>query len=394
MKKLLAILFLANVSFSQLLVGVDDSAVPIYWINTSNGIATPLPVGTQVWGLAYDGDINLVYWNQGAILYRSPFTIPLVPDSLGEMVLTGTSTTQSMVALAYHGGKLYGTKNIANEGIYEINPATAEVTLVLDYADPDYDFGGLDFDPVTGKLYATNDDTTPHGSGIFEINLTTQAITKVADYPAGQSDIDGFAAYNGIGYLIVDEPGDFFVYDLVSGSQVSTLPSPFTTSEVFSGGTFIPDDDRDFAPNNFDGCPIDGSKVAPGVCGCGQVEDLTDSNLNLIPDCKVGEELKFTAGNMRAQLRKVKKLPDTATSNQRRKVRKARSAVKKYLAEIETRIANDGTKVSVTNSSIFALGLELSEKVKKGIKVNKARFRKNKKAAISNIDSFIGSITN
>lgn len=392
MKQLLSILFLVNISFSQLLVGVDDSAVPVYWVNTSNGIATPLPVGTQVWGLAYDVDINLVYWNQGTILYRSPFTVPFVPETVGTMVLAGTMTSQSLVGLAYHGGKLYGTKNISNEGIYEVNPANAEVTLVLDYADADYDFGGLDFDPVTGKLYGTNDDATPHGSGVFEINLSTQAITKVADYPVGETDIDGFAAHNGIGYLIVDQAGNFFVYDLVNGSQVSTLPSPFTTSEVFSGGTFVPDDDRDFAPNNFDGCPIDGAKVHPGVCGCGQIEDLTDSNLNLIPDCKVGEELKYTAGNMRTKIRKVKKLPDTATPKQRRRVRNARSAVKKLLAEIEARIANDGTKVSVNNSSIFTLGFELSEKVKKGIKVNKARFRKNKKAAISNIDSFVGSI--
>ena len=45
----------------------------------------------------------------------------------------------------------------------------------------------------------------------------------------------------------------------------------------------LADSDRDGTPDDYDGCPSDPLKTAPGVCGCGVAE--TDSDLDGIADC-------------------------------------------------------------------------------------------------------------
>ncbi len=95
------------------------------------------------------------------------------------------------------------------------------------------DIGGLAVDTTTGDLYGTDD-----GSGsIVRIN-NDGTLTVVAAYPAGQTDIDGLAYGNGKLFLVIDEPGDIFVYDIASGLYETPLTNPWTTSEIFSGGAF------------------------------------------------------------------------------------------------------------------------------------------------------------
>ena len=49
--------------------------------------------------------------------------------------------------------------------------------------------------------------------------------------------------FNGRAYYVTDGPNtvqaNFYVYDIMSGTQVGTLPSPFTGSGTFSAATFI-----------------------------------------------------------------------------------------------------------------------------------------------------------
>ena len=52
-------------------------------------------------------------------------------------------------------------------------------------------------------------------------------------------DIDGLAADNGIAYYVTDQPGLFYIYDIASGNQVGTLPSPFTGSAIFSAAAYV-----------------------------------------------------------------------------------------------------------------------------------------------------------
>lgn len=220
-----------------LFVGVDDPAIYSYIGNPATNEWLQAFIGADVWGAAYDIVNNYVYFNDGANLYGWTVGNPSI-DTVGTVTDTlGANFT--LVGLAFYDGKLYACRNITNEAIYQINLSTLVATIYIDYADADFDFGGLAFDPNTGELYGTNDDTSPFGSGLFKINLDGTG-TLIAPYPAGESDIDGLAvSHNGIAYLVIDQPGNIYSYDLVSLAYGDTLASPWTTSEVFCGATWI-----------------------------------------------------------------------------------------------------------------------------------------------------------
>ncbi|MCA9278075.1 MAG: hypothetical protein H6815_04710 [Phycisphaeraceae bacterium] len=220
-----------------LVIGVDDTAYGIQLYQ--NGAWSALPgTNVQVWGLASD--------NTGETLYiaSSANTLYKWTEAVGlETVATFSyqGATVNFVSLAFHNGRLYGTRNITTEGVYEISPLTAEATLLWAYPTA-FDIGGIDFDEATGKLYGTNDATSAgSGSGLYEIDVNAQTMTKIADYPnivAGANDIDGLAIGNGKAYLVPDEPGSLGVFDLATMTYESPIANPWTTGEVFSGAAF------------------------------------------------------------------------------------------------------------------------------------------------------------
>jgi len=226
---------------AQLIVGTDDTANPtIYHVDVGTGLATPIYQGSLAvaWGMAYDSSTNTLYWNNGTTLYKSPYSMAgLNPVLVGTITYNGASS--SMVSLGWRNGKLLGTKNISTEAVYEIDPNTATSTLLYAYPAGDFDFGGIGVDETTTLLYGVNDDSTPQ-SGLFEIDTNAMTTTFKAPYPVGETDIDGLAAYNGIAYLVIDQPGVFYIYDIATGQQIGTLPSPWTGSEVFSAAAFVP----------------------------------------------------------------------------------------------------------------------------------------------------------
>ncbi|MEZ4767460.1 MAG: hypothetical protein R2844_03435 [Caldilineales bacterium] len=220
-----------------LFMGVDDSTVPAYLMDVTNSATVQAFVGTEVWGSAYDPVSDKVYFNDGSTLYEWPVggTVNLIGT-----IADPTGATQVMVGLAFYNGQLYGTKNIANEAIWAIDTTTGVATVFIDYVDADLDCGGFSADPNDGTFYCTNDDSTPYGAGLVIINPDA-SVTPVAAYPAGQTDIDGLAVSDdGYAYLVIDEPGNIYVYDLVGGAYVTPLTAPWTSSEVFSAGAWIP----------------------------------------------------------------------------------------------------------------------------------------------------------
>lgn len=237
-----AVGLVATGAYGQLVVGTDDTAAPtIYYIDLGTSVATPILTGTAAicWGMAYDHNTNTLYWNNGSTLYSSPFSLGgLTPTNLGGMTYNGA--TVNFVGLAYRAGKLLGTRNISIEAVYEIDPGTLVATLVYQYSSS-FDFGGLDVDMTTNILYGLS-DSAPSGSvrGLYEIDTGAMTTTFRAPYPSGETDIDGLAVYNGIAYYVIDQPGNFYIYDIATGTLLGTIPSPFTGSEVFSAGAYVP----------------------------------------------------------------------------------------------------------------------------------------------------------
>jgi hypothetical protein len=218
-----------------LFVGVDDVTIPTYQIDPVTNDTMSAFLGFEVWGAAYDNINDKIYFNNGSTLYE--WAVNGAVTQLGTIV-DSSAATQSMVSLAWYNGALYGTKNIANEAVWQIDPNTLIAWVVIDYVDLDYDFGGLAVDPTTGEFYGTSDATGASGRGLYRINTDATA-TLIEPYPTGETDIDGLAISDSrIAYFIIDQPGNFYVYDLVGGTFLPPLTSPWTTSEVFCGGTW------------------------------------------------------------------------------------------------------------------------------------------------------------
>lgn len=240
----LASVVIACTAQAQLVVGNDQSGTAtIYEVNVDTGAATPLysssTAEAKPWAMAYDPASNTLYWTSGTNLYSSPYTNPLTPGA--PVPLTFNSAGVNFVGLGIRDGRLLGTRNIATEAVYEIDPDTGIATQLYVYPST-FDFGGLDVDATTGRLYGLSD--APAGStGLYEVDTGAMTTTFLAGYPAGESDIDGLAVHNGRASYITDGPNtteaSFYVYDIASGSQIGTLPSPFTGSGTFSAAAYV-----------------------------------------------------------------------------------------------------------------------------------------------------------
>lgn len=227
-------------SAELLFVGVDDSAIPAYVVDPADNTTLPAFTGFQVWGAALipgasPGD-GVVYFNNGSTLYRWPASG--TPELCCTMTLVGAN--QAMVSMAYDpaAGELLFTKNITTEAVYSLAataavcPASCEVTQEIVYSST-LDIGGLAYDPVGQILYGTNDS----GADVVQVN-PDGTTTSVVAYPAGQTDIDGLAYGNGRLYLVTDQPGSIYVYNVGTASYEAPLTNPWTTSETFSGAAF------------------------------------------------------------------------------------------------------------------------------------------------------------
>lgn len=236
-------LIAAQSALAGLVVGNDQSGTATIWdIDVDTGVATAIFSGTgtnaKPWGMAYAPNTNTLYWNNGGNLFSSAYGPALTPSAAIPMTFNGN--TVNFVGLGWRNGKLLGTRNIATEAVYEIDPATGISTLIYTYPSS-FDFGGVDVDAATGRLYGLSDSG---GAGLYEIDTAGATQTFLAGYPAGETDIDGLAVHNGTAYFVTDGPNttqaNFYVYDIASGLQVGTLPSPFTGSGTFSAAAFVP----------------------------------------------------------------------------------------------------------------------------------------------------------
>lgn len=243
----IATLALAGTAWSQLIVGNDQSGTAtIYNVDVNTGVASPIYSGTgtdaKPWGMAFDPSSNTLFWNNGSNLFSSPMGGTLTPSAALPMTFNGA--TVNFVGLGWRNGKLLGTRNIATEAVYEIDPITGIATQLYVYSSS-FDFGGVDVDATDGELYGLS-DAAPAGGvrGLYRIDTGAMTTSFISGYPGTETDIDGLAVHNGLAYYVSDGPltsqANFYVIDIASGLQIGTIPSPFTGSGTFSAAAFIP----------------------------------------------------------------------------------------------------------------------------------------------------------
>ena len=172
-------------------------------------------------------------------------------------------------------GTLFGTRVLGGstgaEGLYTIDLATGLTTLVFEYettATSNFQIGGMDFDPVTGLLYLSDDDDTG-GRWIYSIDPANPAsgLTQVVQYPAGVTDVDGLGAGDGKLYLLSDgingNGGQHVVIDIATGLVIDSIATPYPAYSNSVLGLINPSGGGAFAP----GIPAPASAALLGLAG-------------------------------------------------------------------------------------------------------------------------------
>lgn len=245
MKKLITLALAACVTpafAGMLIIGVDDAQYSLQAYDTNNMAAGPtaLPINSAPWGLAGDNGNQILYSVNGSSLTSYAYGT-WAQVQTGLTIADAAGAPLSFVSLGFNNanGKLYGTRNITTEAVYEIDTVTGVATQVYAYTAADFDFGGFDFDE-NGVAFGTNDDSTPGPAGLYELDLVNPP-SLVAAYPAGENDIDGLAVGGGKAYLVEDDAtatGSIHIYDFATNSY-SSVATPWATSEVFSGAAYV-----------------------------------------------------------------------------------------------------------------------------------------------------------
>lgn len=237
---------IAGVANAQLVVGNDQTSPSLWHIDLGTNVRTNLLTGANAtaWGLAYNPNANVLYWNNGTALRSATFDLEgLVPTAAVTITVNGTGS--SMTGLAYDSvtNTLVGYRSVTAPGFYRINPTTGVATIIA--ATPaSTDFGGFDFDVATGTFYASNDGTGLQGRGVYRITdmFESPVYTRIAPYnPSTDTDIDGLGVGGGKTYLVNDTSAQpIQVLDLSNNTYGTTISSPFTaTNGIFSAGTYI-----------------------------------------------------------------------------------------------------------------------------------------------------------
>ncbi len=223
-----------------LFVAVDEPTEFTNAVDIGDNTFTQLFTGTDPWGAAIIPGINpgdaVVFFTSGFELYRWQSGAPVLCCNL-----TYLTANHTVVSAAYNAvtEELYFSRNISTEAIYSLAvpggvcPASCEVSQDIVYPST-ADIGGLAYDSVGGVLYGTDDGAN---DSLVRIN-NDGTLTVVAAYPAGETDIDGLAYGDGKLYLVTDQPGDIYVYDIAGAAYGTPLTNPWTTSETFSAGAY------------------------------------------------------------------------------------------------------------------------------------------------------------
>ncbi|MEE4272434.1 MAG: hypothetical protein V2I67_12215 [Thermoanaerobaculales bacterium] len=222
--------------------GWGTVANPAYSVDVDDGSATQSFTGVPVGGAAYDAaNARILFTSSLTTSFSEIWEWPLTgsPTQLGEITHQGSPLR--IDGLAFIGGTLYGVLSFDDfvpAGIFSIDTSTWVATSVLPFpAGPAASGGlsGLAGDAGSGLLYAPDDNT----SQVLSIDPVGGTVSVVAAYPGGEVDIDGMTFGNGVIYLVPDESGSIYPYDVGAGAYQTAITSPFTASDVFSGAAFL-----------------------------------------------------------------------------------------------------------------------------------------------------------
>jgi uncharacterized repeat protein (TIGR01451 family) len=222
--------------------GWGTVANPAYTVDVDDGSSTTSFSGIPVGGAVYDAA-------NGRILFTSSLTTsfsevwswPLTGTPIQIGNITNAGVDLRIDGLAFIGSTLYGVQQFDGTvpaGIFSIDATTWIASSVLSFPAGPATTGGLSGlagDSTSGLLYAPDDNT----GQILSLDPVGGTVLAVAAYPGGETDIDGAAFGNGAVYLVPDQAGSIYPFDVAGGVYATPITSPFSASDTFSGAAFL-----------------------------------------------------------------------------------------------------------------------------------------------------------
>lgn len=265
-----AMLWLPRAVKAQLVVGPLDGAESLYFLDLSTNPAgiteifdlenTDI-VADGIYGVSVDNANRTIYFNVGdfplselySVHYDDPamdFSGALRPRKVADLRYQDSQIINGL-AFDSNTGTLYGVDDFQSttgggpEGIYSINLATGETTLVVDLSVGSYfnwQIRGIDFNPVDNLLYAVNVDSTPNGIGLFSIDVNGAGTISPVVTLTGTNKT-GLAIGDNKAYIVPDDgPNDIEVYNLGTGLFETPITGvPWNSSELDNGAGWAPD---------------------------------------------------------------------------------------------------------------------------------------------------------
>jgi hypothetical protein len=156
-------------------------------------------------------------------------------NTLVRTIVGPLGTPFSFGGLAWDGTTLFMIAGRSNNNLYRVNTTTGAATLVGLHGLND--LFGLEFDPITQKLFASQ---FVAGTGLFTLNRTTGAATTIN--PAMSEGLGGLAFDTKRNMLVGIRDGSGTLYQInESNGALTLLASPGATND--SGLAYDPEKD-------------------------------------------------------------------------------------------------------------------------------------------------------
>lgn len=230
----------------------DPIAEKVYWISNGNSIlrasvtgdsasnevstqqVRTVSAGVTYLGIAFEPDSQKLYWSADtsgvkAVYSAAVTTVPITSP-------TSSSVTDA-TAIAF---------NILE--FYWASPTTVSIEK-----------SGLDFTSGQSFVTVANSPYRMAASQFYTRLFWSDPVAKTIDFTVG-----------GTGSTVS-------TFTTVSGTPSGVAAD---CSAYFPSSTV-----KSYVDDCYDFCPNDSSKTNPGYCGCGVVEDTTDSDADGLPDC-------------------------------------------------------------------------------------------------------------
>jgi len=223
-----------------LFVGLEGSAPPTFQSDLSG-------FPNVIWTNNFSFDVSGAAATPEGIIYlcNGAFTTHLYEATLTSPPQQICIISEDMSSLAYARGTLYGFSNYADpKGIYSIDTATGEATLVMDvYSQNGFRFFALDYNPLDSLFYGYTEYGT---SGLYSINIDTQEMIQIAGtIPASNAQGRGLAVGDNSVFLTATRGDDgisYFAYDLSQGAggNWTEFTNPYPNYHSTGGAAWIP----------------------------------------------------------------------------------------------------------------------------------------------------------